>query len=145
MSAGLVPDSIIEETKAANSGGAQPSFDDSSVWMKSKPKNGCFSFSMRPYMCTPQLLQACRLITAFESTTANLSSLAVTRTLSRGTTATWENSAPAGFQHLVQPHTWLCADCVLMLTSTGLLAQRHASVPPEKPAAPGLTPLSTAG
>src|SRR2546426_11829101 len=107
MSAGLVPDSIMEETKAANSGGAQPWFDESSVWMKSKPKNGCFSFSMRPYMCTPQLLQACRLMTAFGSTTANLSSLAVTRTLPRGTTATWENSAPARFPHLVHPHTRL--------------------------------------
>jgi hypothetical protein len=29
----------------------------------------------------------------------------VTRSLSRGTTATCENSAPAGFQHLVHPHT----------------------------------------
>src|SRR6185503_5695777 len=105
MFAGSAPDSMMEETNAANSGGAQPSFDDSSVWMKSSPKNGCFSFSMRLYMCTPQLLQACRWITAFASTTASLSSFAVTRTLSRGTTATWENSAPAGFQHLVQPQT----------------------------------------
>src|SRR5262249_14971957 len=107
MSAGLVPDSIMEDTKAANSGGAQPSFDDSSLWMKSKPKNGFCAFWLLPYLCTPQLLQACRLITALGSTTANLSPLAVTRTLSRATTATWEKSAPAGFQHLVQPHTWL--------------------------------------
>src|SRR5687768_657874 len=105
MSAGLVPDSMMEETNAANSGGDQPSCDESSVWMKSKPKNGCLSFSMRPYMCTPQSLHAWRLITAFASTTASLSALVVTRTLSRGTTATWENKAPAGFQHLVQPQT----------------------------------------
>src|SRR2546425_9943528 len=127
MSAGLVPDSIMEETKAANSGGAQASFDDSSVWMKSKPKNGCFSFSMRPYMCTPQLLQACRLMTAFGSTTANLSSLAVTRTLPRGTTATWENSAPAGFQHLVHPHTWLWAHWLSIATATFLSGQWQRS------------------
>jgi hypothetical protein len=29
----------------------------------------------------------------------------VTFTLSRGATATCENSAPCGFQHFVQPHT----------------------------------------
>ena len=32
-----VPDSMIEETNAANSGGAQPWSFESSVWMKSNP------------------------------------------------------------------------------------------------------------
>jgi hypothetical protein len=31
----------------------------------------------------------------------------VTLTLSRDTTATIEKSAPFGFQHLLQPQTWL--------------------------------------
>src|SRR4030095_784638 len=140
MFAGSAPDSMIEETNAANSGGAQPCSEDNSVWMKSNPKNGCFSFSMRLYMCTPQFLQACRLITAFESTTANLSSLAVTRTLSRGTTATWENSAPVGFQHLVQPHTWLWAHWLSIATATFLSEQWQSSVPPAKFAAAGFMP-----
>jgi hypothetical protein len=44
---------------------------------------------------------------AFGSTTVSFSAFWLTRSLSRGTTATCENSAPAGFQHLVHPHTWL--------------------------------------
>ena len=40
MFAGSAPDSMIEETNAANSGGAQPCSDDNSVWMKSKPNTG---------------------------------------------------------------------------------------------------------
>jgi hypothetical protein len=36
------------------------------------------------------------------------SALAVTLTLSRGTTAITANLAPAGFQHLLQPQAWLC-------------------------------------
>src|SRR5258708_33028888 len=99
MFAGSAPDSMIEETKAANCGGAQPCSDDNSVWMKSKPNKGCLSFSMRAYMCTPQFLQACRLMTALGSTIANLSPFAVTRTLSRGTAAICEKSVPVGFQH----------------------------------------------
>ena len=59
-------------------------------------------------------------------------------------TATCANNAPAGFQHLVQPHTWLCATCPLISTVTGLLAQRQVKVPPAKPAAARLMP-STAG
>jgi hypothetical protein len=43
-----------------------------------------------------------------------LSAFFVTSTLSRGTTATTENSAPSGFQHLVQPQAWLCAVCEVM-------------------------------
>src|SRR6202035_1182599 len=61
---------------------------------------------------------------ALGSTTLSLSAFLVTRSLSRGTTATCENSAPAGFQHLVHP---------------------HCSVPPAKFGEPGFTPLSTAG
>src|SRR5262245_9572031 len=82
---------------------------------------------------------------ALESTTFSLSAFLVTLTLSRGTTATTENSAPLGFQHLVQPQTWLCAVCPLMLTSTGLVAHLQVRVPPVKLCEPGFTPLSTDG
>src|SRR4029077_17363306 len=145
MSSGLAPDSIIEETNAANPGGAQPSSDDSSVWMKSNPKNGCFSLSTRPYICTPHSLQAYRLIPALGSTTLNLSSFAVTRSLPCGTTATCENSAPAGFQHLVQPQTWLWAHWPSIATATFLSVQWQTSLPPAKFAAAGFVPWSTAG
>src|SRR4029078_6434511 len=110
---------MIDETKAANSGGAQPVSFDSSVWMKTRPVKGCFSRSTGPCMCTPQPLQAWRRISAFGSTTLSLSALRVTCTLALGTTATCENSAPLGFQHLVHPHTWLYWHCALMTTSTG--------------------------
>src|SRR5882724_11783820 len=109
MSPGLVPDSMTEETKAANSGGAQPASLKSSGWTKSNPYSGWLLFSIRPYMCTPQSLQAWRWIVADGSTTLSLFSLALTLRLSRETTATCENSAPCGFQHLVQPQTWLWA------------------------------------
>ena len=52
-----------------------------------------------------------------------LGALAVTLSLSLDTTATTENTAPAGFQHLVQPQAWLCATLPLMETVTGSLAQ----------------------
>src|SRR4029077_16400966 len=145
MWSGLTPDSIMDETKAANSGGAQPSSAKSSGWMKSSPKNGCLSFSMRPYMCTPHSLHVCRLITALGSTTCNLSALAVTLRLARGTAATCENSAPAGFQHLVHPQMWLCAHWPVIATVTLLLGQRQTNVPPAKFAAAGFNPRSTAG
>src|SRR5437667_8591819 len=58
MFAGLAPDSMIDETNAANSGGDQPCCGDNSVWMKSTPYSGWFLFSMRPYMCTPQPVHA---------------------------------------------------------------------------------------
>jgi hypothetical protein len=74
-----------------------------------------------------------------------LSALAVTLSLSRGTTATWENSAPAGFQHLVQPQTWLCALCPLIATVTFPSEHLQVSVPPAKFATAGLMPLSTPG
>ena len=47
---GFVPASMIEETKAANSGGAQPLSSESSVWMKTSPLKGCFSRSTGLYM-----------------------------------------------------------------------------------------------
>src|SRR5205814_2918081 len=98
-------DSMIDETKAANSGGAQPDSFERSTWMKSNPYRGWPRFSMRPYICTPQSLQAYRWIAALGSTIASLLPFALTLRLSRVTTATCENSAPFGFQHLVQPHT----------------------------------------
>src|SRR5262245_54736644 len=100
---------------------------------------------MRPYMCTPQSVQAWRWMAALGSTTLSLAPFLVTFTLSRGTTATCENKAPEGFQHLVQPHTWLCALWLATLTSTGSTVHRHCSVPPAKLGLPGFTPLSTAG
>src|SRR5690242_11643792 len=78
-------------------------------------------------------------------TTSSLSALALTASLSRDTTATCENSAPLGFQHLVQPHTWLCALCALTVTLTGRSSHLQTSVPPAKSFAVGLMPWSTAG
>src|SRR4051794_5792641 len=100
---------------------------------------------MRPYMCTPHPVHAYRWMVALASTTLSLSAPLATLTLSRPTTATCENSAPEGFQHLVHPHTWLCAVWPPMLTSTGLLVHLHTRVPPVKFAEPAFTPLSTAG
>src|SRR6266446_10461682 len=84
-------------------------------------------------------------IVALESTTASLFPFALTPSLSLPTTATCENSAPFGFQHLVQPHTWLCAHCPLIVTSTLFCEQLHNSVPPAKFFAAGFSPPSTAG
>src|SRR5437660_2901033 len=100
---------------------------------------------MRPYMCTPQSLQAWRWMVALESTIASLSAFATTFSRSRGTTATCAKRAPFGFQHLVQPHTWLCADWPVICTSTLLLEHLHQSEPPAKSFAAGLIPLSTPG
>src|SRR5579862_1382382 len=100
---------------------------------------------MRPYMCTPQALQAWRRIVALLSTTASLSAFFVTLTLSFDTTATTANSAPLGFQHLVQPQAWLCAVCALTETSTGFCVHLHTSVPPAKSLPVGLIPLSSDG
>src|SRR5690606_9781061 len=100
---------------------------------------------MRPYMWTPQPVQAYRWITADSSTILSLSALAVTCRFSRGVTATIENKAPCGFQHLVQPQTWLNATSPLMRTVTGESAHLHFSVPPLKPDVAVCTPLSTAG
>src|SRR5215831_11789775 len=82
---------------------------------------------------------------ALGSTTFSLSSLAETLRLSRGVTATCENSAPAGFQHLVQPQAWLCAVCPLIDTVTFRSAHLHCSVPPAKFGAAGRMPLSMEG
>src|SRR5580704_6664419 len=136
---------MIEETKAAKRGSSQPSSLESSVWKKSSPWKGCAVFSMRPYMCTPQAVQAWRWIGAFSSTTFSLLPLAVTLTLSRLMTPMTENVAPAGFQHLVQPQAWLKATLPPIFTVTGLLVHLQLSVPPPKFAAPFLTPLSTDG
>src|SRR3954463_10434489 len=100
---------------------------------------------MRPYMCTPQPLQAWRWMVALLSTTPSFCALEVTLTLSLDTTATAENTAPLGFQHLVQPQAWLCATLPLIATVTGSLAQRQVSVPPLNFLAPALTPLSIDG
>src|SRR5258708_1230674 len=79
------------------------------------------------------------------STMASLSAFSVTLSLSRDTTATTENNAPFGFQHLVQPQAWLCAHCAPIVTLTGFWAHLHMSVPPAKLVDPALTPPSTHG
>ncbi len=43
--------SMIEETKAANSGVARPSPFDSSGWMKLRLWKGCLVFSIQSSMC----------------------------------------------------------------------------------------------
>src|SRR5690606_36804341 len=108
--AGGTPDSIMDETKAAKPGGAQPLSRKRSGWMNERPWNGC-SRSTGPYMWTPQARQAWRWINAFLSTTRSLDLPAVTLTFSVGTTATIENRDSCGFQHLVQPQAWLCRIC----------------------------------
>src|SRR5436189_6333970 len=100
---------------------------------------------MRPYMCVPQALQAYRWIAADASTICSLSPFSSTATFSRGTTATTEKVAPAGFQHLVQPQAWLWATSPLMPTLTGLSLHLQTRVPPAKLPEPFLTPLSTDG
>src|SRR5262245_40449717 len=100
---------------------------------------------MRPYMCTPQPLHAWRWIVALASTTDSFWPFAVTDTLSFGTTATTENIAPAGFQHFVQPHAWLCATLPLIDTVTASAPQWQVSVPPLNFLLPALTPLSIDG
>src|SRR5690242_19583815 len=127
--AGWTPASMMEETNAAKPGGAQPLSRNFSGWMKDRPLKG-WSRSTGPYIWTPQARQAWRWISAFLSMTLSFDLLAATLTFSVGTTATIENSAPAGFQHLVQPQAWLCAICPVISTSTGLFTQSHTSVPP---------------
>src|ERR1700759_2759162 len=82
---------------------------------------------------------------AFSSTIFSLSPFSRTWTLSRGTTATTENLAPSGFQHLVQPQAWLCATWLEIFTFTAPSAQLQTRVPPVKLEEPCFTPLSTDG
>jgi hypothetical protein len=56
-----------------------------------------------------------------------------------------ENNAPSGFQHLLQPQTWLCAVWLDTLTLTGLSLHLQTSVPPLKPLAAFQSPLATEG
>src|SRR5512142_901136 len=98
---------------------------------------------MRPYMCTPQPVQAWRWIVALGSTTLSLSAFLVTLTLSFEMTATTENVAPFGFQHFVQPQAWLCATFEPRDTSTA--PHLHTNVPPAKLGLPFLMPLSIDG
>ena len=55
-------------------------------------------------------------------------------------TAICENSALPGFQHFVQPQTWLKAAWPLIETATLLVEHLQYSVPPAKFAAAGLRP-----
>jgi hypothetical protein len=65
--------------------------------------------------------------------------------LSRETTATCENKAPSGFQHLLQPQAWLCAVCALIVTSTRSEGHLQRSTPPSKPGSAGIIPASIDG
>ena len=95
------------------------------------------------YRITPAEGQ--RWIAALGSTIFSFSSCAVTLSLSRETTATWENRAPSGFQHLLQPQAWLCAVWALIVTSTFSEAHLQRSTPPSKPGSAGNTPASIDG
>ena len=109
MRPGSTPASMIDETKAAKPGGDQPLSSKRSGWMKSSPLNA-WSRSTGPYMWTPHSVQACRRINAEGSTTFSLSPFSATVTLSCDVTATTENTAPAGFQHFVQPQSTSSAE-----------------------------------
>src|SRR6201987_3776514 len=100
---------------------------------------------MRPYICVPQPLQACRGIAAEVSTICSLSPFSSTVTFSRGTTATTEKIAPSGFQHLVQPQAGLWAASPFRPTLTRLSLHLQTRVPPAKLPEPFFTPLSTDG
>src|SRR5512141_1713827 len=82
-------------------------------------------------------------MTADGSTIFSLLPFAVTFTLLFEMTATTENMAPAGFQHLVQPQAWLNATLPLSATVTGCEVHLQTSVPPAKSLAP--RPLSIDG
>src|SRR5215469_17391781 len=82
---------------------------------------------------------------ALSSTIFSLSPFSLTETLSRGTTATTENVAPSGFQHLVQPQAWLWATWLPIFTFTGFSAQLHTRVPPVKLEEPCFTPFARDG
>src|ERR1700704_401308 len=79
------------------------------------------------------------------STIFSLLPFAVTCRLSLEMTATTENLAPSGFQHLVQPQAWLKATLPLRATVTGLEVHLQVSVPPAKSFLVGLMPLSIDG
>src|SRR5438128_473086 len=82
---------------------------------------------------------------ALGSTIFSLSPFSATLRLSRPTTATIENLAPAGFQHLVQPQAWLWAIAAPIFTFTGLDEHLQTSVPPAKLSEPLTIPLSIDG
>src|ERR1700756_55864 len=100
---------------------------------------------MRPYICVPHTLHACRWIVFEGLTIWSLSPFSSTVTFWRGTTATTEKTAPSGFQHWVHPQAWLCATSPLTPTLTGLSLHLQIRVPPAKLVEPFLTLLSTDG
>src|SRR6185369_705412 len=82
-------------------------------------------------------------MTADGSTIFSLLPLPVTLRLFFEITATTENIAPAGFQHLVQPQAWLKSTLPLRATVTGCEVHLQTRVPPAKSFAP--RPLSIDG
>src|SRR5689334_3655675 len=97
---------MMEDTKAANLGSGQLLLSNSSGWINDKPWKAC-SRSTGPCICVPHAPHAWRWISAERSTTTSLSLFSITETFSLGATATTENAAPCGFQHLVHPQAWL--------------------------------------
>ena len=144
VSAGFAPDSMMDDTKAANSGGAQPASFDRSVWTSRVRTTDvlCFRCGRRCARRTP-----CRR--AFESSpwdrpppACRVGRDAQVITRHDGNLREQRSFRLPAF---VQPHTWLCATWPLIVTSTLFSAQSQDSVPPAKPAAAGFTPPSTAG
>src|ERR1700748_775162 len=82
---------------------------------------------------------------ALSSTIFSFAPLSATCTLSLPTTATTENLAPAGFQHLVQPQAWLWATWAPIFTFTGFDVHSHTRTPPANEAEPFFRPPSTRG
>src|ERR1700761_8803679 len=82
---------------------------------------------------------------AFSSTIFSLSPFSVTERASLPTTATTENLAPAGFQHLEQPQAWLWATAAPIFTFTGLDVHLHTRVPPANEGEPFFRPPSSVG
>src|SRR5258708_40252163 len=100
---------------------------------------------MRPYICTPQRVQAWRWIVAEESMTFRNWAPEVILRLSRGTTATTENIAPFGFQHLVQPQPRFGLTLPAPFSMAGGLAQSEMGSPSLLIALALRSPLTTGG
>ena len=146
---GRAPAWIIDDTKAANPGGAHPlSFERLRV-DEHQPLKACFARSTGPCMCTPHPVQAWRRISAFWGLTT-LQLVGVLGHLNVRLGARRRPSRtrpPLGFQHCVQTADVVVgAPWVVIRTSTGLSAGRDSAGAsrPRSPC-PAFKPPSTAG
>ncbi len=111
---GFTPDSITEETKAAKLRRLRSLFLEQFGVDEVEAVERWFLFSMRPNICVPQALQAWRWINRGRVRRSQACRrFRAQLTFWRGTTATTENVAPCGFQHLVQPQAWFVGDVAL--------------------------------